>query len=38
MVLSNTPLVTLYNDWKINDLNKYISIIGGQKLGQKKIC
>ena len=36
MVLSNTPLVTLYNDWKINDLNKYISIIGGQETGTKE--
>ena len=36
MVLSNTPLATLHNDWKKNNLYSYISMIGGQETGTKR--
>ena len=35
MVISNTPTKILYNEWKNNNLDKYVSFIGGQETGSK---
>ena len=35
MVISNTPIKILYKEWHNNNLDKYVSFIGGQETGSK---